>query len=113
MRCGRQQTGGMKTNPAIKPRRTQGDISKLLIRYHQSGQTVQAFSDSEGVASSSVYKWLRRERSGGQVRGLVEVTPAARPRMGFVVGTPHGYRIEVPGDFSPEELKRLLGALEA
>lgn len=103
----------MKRQTKKKGRRTRHDIEALLGRYHQSGRTVRAFSMAEGVPESSVYMWLRRQRANKPAPALVEVMPAAGVAAGLSVQTPRGYRLELPAGFSVEELKRLLGVLEA
>ena len=85
----------------------------LLGRYHRSGMTVREFSGVEGVKESSMYKWLRQERGTPPAPRLVEVTPGPGTGSGFTLGTPRGYRVEVPASFSSDDLKRLLTALEA
>jgi hypothetical protein len=83
----------------------------MLGRFHQSGQSVGEFSAAEGVAGSSLYKWLRQKRRGKARPRLVEVRAPIVPEAGFSMLTPRGYRITVPEHFSEEGLKRLLGVL--
>lgn len=103
----------MKTGTRKRSRRTRRDIEALLGRYHQSGKTAREFCRAEGVVESSLYRWLRQERSRTPTAALVEVKPATVAGHGFALVTPQGYRIEVPAGFSPEGLKRLLKVLEA
>ena len=96
-----------------KKRRTRRDVEALLGRYHQSNVTARAFAEAEGVATSSLYKWLRTQRAIRPTPDLVEVTPAVNPGGEFAIQTPQGYRVEVPVNFLAGDLKRLLGVLEA
>jgi len=75
--------------------------------------SVQAFSKAERVADTSLYKWLRQERAETARPALVEVKAVSGTHTGFSLETPQGYRVDVPTAFSPEALKRLLGALPA
>ena len=103
----------MKKHQSARRRRTQRDIDELLRRYHRSGMTVYAFCASEGVASSSVYNWLKRERREPAAPAMVEVSPPSPLGERYVVCTPSGYRIECSGAFSAGALKRLLDVVEA
>lgn len=93
-------------------RRTRQEIDALLGRFHESGMTVKGFAEAEGVNDTSLYKWLRRERSEKAKPVMVEVTPPPGTGVRFCIDTPSGYRIEVPPSFSGYALKRLLGVLE-
>ena len=102
----------METTDRNRKRRTRQDIDALLGRYHRSGKSARAFCEEEGVAESSLYKWLKRKRPRESVPALVEVK-APKVSAGLRVGTPRGYQVEVPAGFAAEELKRLLDVLES
>ena len=102
----------METATEPKKRRTRQDIETLLGRYHASGKSARAFCEAEGVAESSLYKWLKRKRPRESVPALVEVK-APKISAGLRIATPRGYQVEVPAGFAAEELKRLLEVLES
>lgn len=104
----------METASKNTKRRTQQDIDALLGRYHKSEMSTRAFCEAEGVADSSLYKWLRRESPKKASPELVEVkAPVSSVSGGLKIATPRGYQVEVPAGFAADELKRLLDVLES
>ena len=87
----------METTGSNRKRRTRQDVQTLLGRYQASGKSARAFCKEEGVAESSLYKWLRREQPGESSPELVEVkVPAPNLNGGLRIATPRGYQVEVP-----------------
>ncbi len=91
-------------------RRGQDEIDALVYTYHASGMSVPDFSVQEGVASSSLYKWLRRERADSD-DGIVEA-----PWLGggcLTLCFPAGLRLQIPCDAPERAVGRVLAAVEA
>lgn len=95
--------------------------SAALDAQADSGLSVTAYAEQIGVTAATLYQWRRRLESptGGVPGGskLVEVTVARRAPSGcdgMVVRVCEGRRsIEVPRGFDPDELRRLVTALES
>ena len=75
--------------------------------------SVSEFSKREGVATTSLYKWLKRLDEKESRPRLVEVPVMPCSSRSMIVQTRTGYRVEVLFDFSESVLKRLLDILEA
>ena len=57
--------------------------TELIARHEQSGKTVEAFCQENGVGSPSFYSWRKRLAEAGQPIGFALVeTPAVRPQRG-------------------------------
>lgn len=57
--------------------------SELIARHKQSGKTVEAFCQENGVGSPSFYAWRKRVAEKGQPIGFALVeTPALRAQRG-------------------------------
>ncbi len=102
----------MNTEPLMprKRRRGRDEIDALVSRYHASGMSVPDFSAQEGVASSLLYKWLRRER-GDSTDGIVEA-----PWLGggcLTLCFPAGLRLQIPYDAPRSSVEGVLAAVEA
>lgn len=91
--------------------RDEGDAKALLTRWKQSGLSMQAWCNENGVARHSLQWWRPRieamERGGGLLR-VAEVVLTAPASTGFRLRLPNGVEVGVPEDFHAEALARLL-----
>src|SRR5262245_40110636 len=96
-----------------KIRRTAEQIQELLKAYRASGQTRHQFAQDQGVALSTLGKWLRKRRPRARRARLVEVSRPlgnssgmARLRLpaGLILELEHGCDVEAMA-----RLARLLG----
>ena len=102
----------MKSRTKTNCRRTPQEVQALLGLYHKSGMSVASFCKQERVATSVLYRWLRREGEKKPAVKFVEVKTERTVVPGsFVVKTPRGYEIEVPVGFDEDSFKRLVGVL--
>jgi len=90
----------------------------LIRRQQQSGQSIQAFCDSQGVSSPSFYSWRKRlNASNGRPtaqfvpvqveRESAQVTPGQ-----IEIRLPDGTCVGVESGFDPQALRDVLAALE-
>lgn len=95
-------------------RRTPEQIEQLVAQFHRGSQTVREFASQQGVALSTVDRWLRRQRPRKPPR-LVEVkrvlnasstSPTATLRLS------RGLVLELERDFQAEPVARLVQLLE-
>ena len=90
----------------------------LIWRQQQSGQSVQAFCDSQGVLSPSFYSWRKRlnESNGGPTAQFVpvqverELAPVTPGRI--EVRLTNGTCVRVEPGFDPQALRDVLAVLE-
>ena len=85
--------------------------SGIRSQLEASGLTQREFAEREGISTSTLTYWLRREKLEGEVSAqeetLAEIElPAVAVRTGYVV-TLGDLRIEVPRDATDEEWQQL------
>jgi len=101
-------------SPRRKIRRTAEQIQQLVAQFHSGDQTVDQFARQQGVALSTVHRWLRMQRQRKAPR-LIEVSrppnvgsssPIAQLRLskGLVLELDHG--------FEPQPIAQLVQLLE-
>jgi transposase-like protein len=61
-------------------RKSEQEKKEILERYHASGQTQRAFSESEGISESVLSKWLNRN-SPTKRSSFIEVPIASRTEV--------------------------------
>ncbi len=92
------------------------EVRGILAQLERSGLTQREFAEREGISTSTLQYWLRRERLEREISGetaLVAVTPTSPSTLvavGFIIEC-GDLRIEVPRDASVEEWQRLREAL--
>ena len=94
-------------------RRTRPQIQRLVELYRRSGQTLKQFAQQQGVAMSTVSRWLRTQRQG-KTPAWVEVQRAPRQNPSRI-GQLHlsrGLVLELDRGFEPEPLAQLVQLLE-
>ena len=113
----------MQQSLPIKRRRSASDISELVLRFHQSGLSRADFVRNEGICLATLGSYLKREstapartsRSGPPA--FFELEPGT---LRSLAGSQHamyrlclngGLALEVPPDFSREEVEVLLSIL--
>ena len=94
-------------------RRTRHQIQQLVGAFHNSGQTIRAFAKQQGVALSTVGRWLRTERHHKTPR-LVEVEriPGSHHCRIGQLRLSHGLVLELERGFEVEPVARLVQLLE-
>ena len=92
--------------------RSEDEIQEILDRLEESGLSVRAFCQAEGLAESSVHKWRKtfQESSHPLLRPVRRV-----PSQDFLVASdlveifmPTGIRVRVPAGISSDRLFDLL-----
>ena len=113
----------MQQSLPIKRRRSASDIRELVVRFHQSGLSRADFVRNEGICLATLGSYLKREstapartsRSGPPA--FFELEPGT---LRSLAGSQHamyrlclngGLALEVPPDFSREEVEVLLSIL--
>ncbi len=90
----------------------------LLDEQEESGLSVSAFAEQEGLSAATLYSWrrrLRRSTAQNSTVPLVEVCvddEVDPPPVQMVVVISDGTRIELSPDFDESALERLLGVLD-
>lgn len=95
-------------------RRSAQQIQQLVARFHRSGQTLDQFAQQQGVAISSVKRWLRMQRQRKAPR-LVEVNRLPNLGSSSRIGQlrlSHGLVLELEHGFQAEPIARLVQLLE-
>jgi transcriptional regulator with XRE-family HTH domain len=86
------------------------EVRGILAQLEQSGLSQKEFAQREGISTSTLQYWLRRERLEREIAGettLVAVTAApSLSTLGFIIEF-GDFRIEVPRDASVDEWQRL------
>lgn len=92
--------------------RSEEEIGELLAGYERSGVTRREYCQQHGVPVTT-FDYYRRSRSKSAKPALVRVrmAPAASQSLLTVVCA-NGRRIEIPSQFSEDELLRLLRVAE-
>ena len=85
----------------------------MLERYRASGMTQAAYSAQEGIALSTLGRYLRREGGGEQRLVRVSLESAGDVEPGFVLVLGNGRRIQSGWRFAEAELARLIRVAEA
>jgi transposase-like protein len=94
-------------------RRTPEQIQQLVAQFQRGGQSVREFAQQQGVAISTVDRWLRRQRQRKGPR-LVEVKRTPHPSSSRIgqLRLSGGLVLELERDFQAEPLARLVQLLE-
>ena len=91
-----------------KPKRRRGrtaeEVARLVAEFRGSGRSAPAFARQVGVATTTVYQWLKRFPTAPQQLIPVHIRPGAE-RLWLV--RPDGWRIEFPRGLSAVELREL------
>ena len=103
-----------ENSPRCNVRRTSEEIEQQVAQFHRSGQSVRQFAQQNGVAVSTVDRWLRRQRQGKRPR-LVEVKRA--PNFGSssrmaTLRLSGELVLELERGFEAEPIARLVQLLE-
>jgi hypothetical protein len=97
----------------MRRRRTAQEIEELLEGYRVSEMTRVAYCQQEGIALSTLSRYLRQ--SSGRRQGLVRVKldAAMEPPPSFVLVLRNGRWIESGWQFQDADLARLIRVAEA
>ncbi|MFO7822274.1 MAG: transposase [Lentisphaeria bacterium] len=92
------------------------DWKSVFQEYRESGMTVKAFCEEQGISQGLFYKWRKRLREEAGITsaaaGFIELRRAGGSvPSGVSVTTAHGFRIELQPDFDAVTLERLLACL--
>lgn len=86
------------------------DVRGILAQLEASGLSQREFGEREGIPSSTLAYWIRRERVEREARGETALVAVSTPTSGgdsvFAVEF-DGVRIEVPRNATVEEWRRL------
>ena len=88
--------------------------SELIARQKQSGKTVEAFCQENGVGGPSFYAWRKRLRGKGQAVGFALVkTPAVGQQRGEVIELilSSGDRLQIDPGVDAARLRSVLSVL--
>jgi len=99
----------------VRRRWSQDERAEILRRFHEGGLTQEAFSRQEGMHSSVLGNWLRKERDGARRRqGVVPVRLKNDAPNGSAIEivVEGGRRICVSPGFDEEFLRQVIAALE-
>lgn len=98
-------------------------MKDFFLRWEDSGQSLRAFSQQEGVAYSKVMYWRRRVRGEGEAKETrskkggalipVRIVPERSWDTVFRVQVRGGVEIAVPAGFDSGELTRLVRCLHS
>jgi transposase-like protein len=102
-----------ESSPRRKVRRTAEQIQQLVAQFHRSGQTIDQFARQQGVALSTVHRWLRMQRPSKAPR-LIEVRRGPEPgykRIGQL-RLSKGLVLELEHGFEPKPIAQLVQLLE-
>ena len=96
------------------------EMARWLARRTREGWSWAQLAQWSGHPVWKLRYWQRRPERGGRAsKGraaafvAVEVTtPAANSNASIEITTPSGYRVQIPGDFDAEHLRRVLEAVE-
>lgn len=91
-----------------KRRRGRGEIDALVSAYRLSGLSVREYCEREYVATSQMYKWLRRDRAEA-TEGIVELPWSGRSEL--TICFPDGLRLQIPYDAPNRCVAQALHAL--
>jgi transposase-like protein len=94
----------------MRLRWTPDDARAALTAYADSGLSVAAFAEREGLDPQRLYSWRRRFASD-TAPAFVEVKTNAAERIEIVLRS--GLVLRVPDSFEAESLRRLLDVLES
>src|SRR5947199_10875287 len=112
----------MNENPnvVVKRRRGPAEIEQLVVKFAKSGMKAREFCAGQGLALSTLHRYLRKGRRPdgvSQSEGrLVAVKLEDRRRengggRGLVVELGRGRRIEVQRDFDEPRMARFMGLM--
>ena len=93
--------------------RTPEQIQQLVAEYRRSGQPIGQFAHQQGVAISTVGRWLRKHRQPKAAR-LVEVQREPRHHSTHIgqLRLSRGLVLELERGFEAEPIARLVQLLE-
>lgn len=94
-------------------RRSAEEIQQLVEGYRASGMTRIAYCQQNGVALSTLDRYLRRNAGKRQRLIRVRVGAAPEPDRGFVLVLGKGRRIESGWGFGEADLARLIRVAES
>ena len=102
------------------------EMRAVFARHKESGLTLKAFGEREGIAYTTLQYWRRRLRddeapalspSKGEpvslapVRVVADTKAPEPPARGFDIWLSNGVSLEVPSGFDEGDLRRLVGVL--
>jgi transposase-like protein len=98
------------------PARRREDWQQLISEYKQSGLTVKAFCQKQGVSEALFYSWRKRVAAEDQpaqfalvaTNGMAPRAPALQPLQLVLAG---GERLEIPSGTDEATLRTVLGLL--
>jgi hypothetical protein len=95
-----------------KVRRTAQQFQQLVAQFHRGGQTMDQFARQQGVALSTVKRWLRMQRPPKAPR-LIEVQRGPQPGPGPVgrLRLANGLVLELEHGFAPGPIAQLVQLL--
>ena len=93
-------------------RRSVDEIQEVVEQYRTSGMTQTEYCRQQGLALSTLGRYLRRQQKS-QHLVRVKLEKPVEPDRGFVLVLSNGRRIESGWSFSESELVRLIRVVEA
>ncbi len=93
-------------------RRSVDEIQQLVEQYRTSGKTRTEYCREEGLALSTLGRYMRRQQKSQHLL-RVKVEKPVEPVRGFVLVLSNGRRIESSWSFGDAELVRLIRVAEA
>ena len=92
---------------------TTAERQALLGRYRQSGMTQREFSHREGVALSTLIRWLHEERKAKRppLKFQEVILPSPTSPWAVEVVSPQGWIVRSQANATSEQLAELLGSL--
>ena len=100
------------------------EMRAVFARFEESGLTLKAFGEREGISYTTLQYWRRKLRDASSpsrdtkksepvafapVRVIPDAAPA--PRSSYEVWLSNGVSLEVPPGFDGEDLRRLVDVL--
>lgn len=90
--------------------RSRAQWREIVRNWKDSGLSIRAFCQREGISQGSFYAWKKRARANeaAQASGFVELNVAAPGSEPVVVGLPNGVTVAVPARFDEAALRRIV-----
>ena len=102
----------MRSSLRVRPHKSAAQRAEILTAYRQTSLSSHAFARQHGIASSTLFRWLRHAAAPteGNAGGLIEVPNLLGrqpPAPGYCLRFANGVSVEVGSGFEPDELRAL------